>query len=266
MSKNQERSRRRGRPRWTGFLDGPEALRNRLNFAGFYDPTKPMAEPDRLPPDATEFTLTDRFRATFVRYSQLHGDFETAALALGRSWKHVTRYLRGGVTIPTSVLTALAMAAGVSLEWLMTGHGAERADPDIEAIRTLSIRPSAGAGSYVAPESDYTVPFPRLLTANLALRPEYARFMHAAGTSMSPTIEDGDWLLVATDPVRRTNIRDGMIYMFSVGDSVYVKRLRRSPRGWMMLSDNSTFSEELIPPAEHFEVFGQVVWVGRKLG
>lgn len=227
-----------------------------------------MDVPHGLPPDASEFSLNDRFRATFVRYAQLaHGDFEEAGKAFGRSWRHFKRYLKGGTNIPTEVLAGLAQKSGVSLEWIVTGRGAGRADPDIEPIRMLSIRPSAGGGSYISEENSQIVPMPRLLIAGLGLRADYARLLHAYGSSMSPTIEDGDWLLVATASIFKEDVHDGLIYVFTAGDRIHVKRLRHSPKGWIMMSDNTpTFpAEELIEPSEHFQVFGRVVWAGRRL-
>lgn len=82
---------------------------------------------------------------------------------------------------------------------------------------------------------------------------------------MEPTIGDGDLLLVDTTKERRIPI-EGRIYVFSVGDALFVKRLRRSANGWMMVSDNRThFAEEPIPAAAAVTIHGQVVWTGRQL-
>jgi Peptidase S24-like len=224
-----------------------------------------MDAPYGAPPDAVEFSLHDRFRATFVRYSQVFGDFEQAAIALKRSWKSFLRYLRGA-NIPGPVLHQLATFSGVSLEWLVSGKGAPRADFDIVQIGTADIRASAGGGSHVHYSPDYTVPFPRLLVSGvLALRPEFARLLYASGDSMSPTIDDGDWLLVSVAEYERLEPKQGSIYVLSVGENIYVKRLFRSERGWLMQSDSETEDPRVQLIGEDFNVVGRVVWVGHRL-
>ncbi len=82
---------------------------------------------------------------------------------------------------------------------------------------------------------------------------------------MLPTIGDGDLLLVDISKEKRIPV-EGHIYVLSIDDSLFVKRLRRSSGGWIMVSDNrSIFDEEPIPAGSQVAIHGQVVWVDRKL-
>ena len=81
---------------------------------------------------------------------------------------------------------------------------------------------------------------------------------------MRPTIEDGEPLLV---DVTDTDIIDGRIYVFTIGDQVLVKRLRRLGRRLLMRADNRDLypDEEEVPMIEPVRIIGRVRWVGRSL-
>lgn len=82
---------------------------------------------------------------------------------------------------------------------------------------------------------------------------------------MEPANGGGDLLLVDIAKERRIPV-DERIYVLSVGDALFVKRLRRSANGWMMASDNRAhFAEEPIPTEAAVTIHGQVVWTGRQL-
>lgn len=82
---------------------------------------------------------------------------------------------------------------------------------------------------------------------------------------MIPTIGDGDWMLI---DVSDTQVVDGRIYVLTIGDDAYVKRLFRVPGGGLtMRSDNRELfpNDQTIPPEEHVTIFARVKWTERQL-
>jgi phage repressor protein C with HTH and peptisase S24 domain len=158
----------------------------------------------------------------------------------------------------------MLQSAGLSLDWLMEGRASELPSGDIQMVQKLSFRPSAGAGLLLQYNEPETVPIPRHILQRLNLPERKARLLNAAGDSMMPTIQDGEPLIVEVDV---DMLVDGKIYVFTIDESVYVKRLRRGPGHLVMISDNPDWPtrEEPIPNAEHFALIGRVRWVGRTL-
>jgi phage repressor protein C with HTH and peptisase S24 domain len=106
---------------------------------------------------------------------------------------------------------------------------------------------------------------PRFILKSAGVAPQNARLLEASGESMKTTINDGDLLLVDVSPAAAT-IVEGKIYVFSLGNEAFVKRLRRTAGRVIMISDN----REMFPPedvSKHLEmrIYGQVKWAGRNL-
>ena len=131
-------------------------------------------------------------------------------------------------------------------------------------MRALSFRASAGNGELVLDDDGKAEAISPALLTKLHLKPENARLLHAKGDSMRPTIEDGDPLLVDTS---EREVLEGKIYVFTVGDDVFVKRLRRFGSRVMMRSDNrDIYPDEIeLPADEPVRIIGRVKWVGRSL-
>lgn len=140
-------------------------------------------------------------------------------------------------------------------------------DRDYIPIQRLEISASAGGGAFNPSTPEFAEPLlvPKWVLGRLGIKASDARILTSSGISMLPTIGDGDHVLVNIRPEHQIPV-DGMIYVFSVDESLFVKRLRRTPNGWMMVSDNRTlFPEELIPPGSTVTVHGRLEWVDRKL-
>jgi phage repressor protein C with HTH and peptisase S24 domain len=62
-----------------------------------------------------------------------------------------------------------------------------------------------------------------------------------------------------------STIVEGRIYLFSVGDDVFVKRLRRTGQRILVRADNQELfpGEEPVPDGIPFRVYGRVKWSGR---
>lgn len=96
--------------------------------------------------------------------------------------------------------------------------------------------------------------------ANLAV-------ISAAGDSMTPTINDGDILLVDRGV---TDVRADAVYVLGRGDDIWVKRLQRRLSGEIIIrSDNPILEPETVSGEDlgNIRILGRVVWAwnGRRL-
>lgn len=299
MSETQDTKRRPGRPVWTAFTRLPLKLSQRLEFNGFFDRYWPQDGSTLVPPDASDFSENERFRALFVRYGiiQRH-DWERAASALGLSWRHFKRYLKGEIEVPAKHKRALAHAAGVDLNWLLTGQGGPRPDeelPEGRVIRYTSIptgvgprrgkpipssaavrgdaaivalpliqwKVSAGGGSGAFEDAADNLRFPLQILEAVPLEPRHACLVQVDGVSMEPSLYDGQLLLLDISIGARTEIVDRAVYAFVRGHDAYVKRLQRVHERLLMVSDNLDYApEQLLPGPDLVTIIGRVRWAG----
>lgn len=101
-----------------------------------------------------------------------------------------------------------------------------------------SINVSAGFGSFNegVTKPDGKEPYSDTLLQSLRVIPEKCAVFWANGDSMTPTIEDGDQLLV---DLSKNEIKGGdKIYLVQNGESVWVKRVKMKWDGVELVSDN----------------------------
>lgn len=81
------------------------------------------------------------------------------------------------------------------------------------------------------------------------------------GHSMEPMIRHKDTILVDQSV---KELRDGDIFLVGFGEELLVKRVQRTPRGWLLKSENRDFSDIVVegPDLETFRVYGRVRWFG----
>lgn len=78
---------------------------------------------------------------------------------------------------------------------------------------------------------------------------------------MAPTFDDGDVVLVNRD---RTDVASGAVYVFTVGEEAFLKRLQRKPgEPLLALSDNRSYDPFPLP--EDARIEGRVVWRGGRV-
>jgi phage repressor protein C with HTH and peptisase S24 domain len=189
-------------------------------------------------------------------------------------------------------LVALCRALQVSADWLLFGlgeaygadgpgvvtdHGlgdpeglprlpeAGRPEGDLYALVPLAeARLSAGGGAFVPSEkASKFLAFRRDWLGAYATSPSQAILMSVQGESMSPTIMDGD--LVMMDVGRRL-VHDGGIYAIGLGDAISIKRLELLVGGRVrVISDN----RQEYPPYEvdqaELRILGRIIWYAREL-
>jgi phage repressor protein C with HTH and peptisase S24 domain len=166
----------------------------------------------------------------------------------------------------------------VSAKWLMTGEGDEappmRPETDLEAsakemglalVPQLELGYSMGGGSVF---NDYRhtgfLPFQRDWLRGI-MRGNFADLFAARGEgdSMTPTMLDGDIVLIDTSQQRIE--QQDRIWALSYGELGMIKRVRRLPGGtYRILSDNPA-----VPPIEaadgELHIVGRVIYIGRRM-
>ncbi|MFS8861194.1 helix-turn-helix transcriptional regulator [Synechococcus sp. H60.3] len=158
-------------------------------------------------------------------------------------------YLKGSVPgIDKAV--KIAQVGGVSLSWLITGEGSPGdAKTEYVYVPLVDVVASAGAGALVREESiESVLAFERnWLRAHLKGNPDGLSLIRVQGNSMSPTLEDGDWIFVE----RQEELGEEGIYVFQRDGELWVKRLHRlSGSRVKVISDNPRFPSFVVDCAD----------------
>jgi len=182
-------------------------------------------------------------------------------------------YVRGEREPSFEFLVRLRRLTGIDVNWLITGEGEARIDPDSPAARAdrttvphYSVQASAGTGAVVLAEdvNDYFVVSPDWLSRYVP-RGAKVGIIEARGDSMEPTIHDGDILLINFS-IDRRNVDAGGVFVVSFEGGLMVKRLQMMTSGAVRISsDNDYYQPEEISREdadERMSVLAQVVWVG----
>ena len=134
-------------------------------------------------------------------------------------------------------------------------------DENIE-IDYIHIAPSCGRGTVVLDDADVTpVRIGKEVIKDIwkVSSPEVLKLFKASGDSMENTIEDGNILLVDTS---RTDYHNGGIYVLTINNDWFVKRLRLKINGDLeIISDNPKYEPEVLRPNTDIEinVVGRVI-------
>lgn len=180
---------------------------------------------------------------------------------------------------PLNYLVALK-ARGVDVEYIISGE--RSCAQNIEHARANENQPcadefihvprydvqaSAGNGSLVHDESvvDHLAFKRDWVVRTLGLDPKRLALIDVAGDSMSPTINDGDLILLDTRPEQS---RTEGIYVINLCGSLLVKRIRMRLSGVVdVVSDNERYGTETISGEQltSLQIVGRVVWQGRRV-
>jgi len=205
-------------------------------------------------------------------------DMASISKMIGRNAAYIQQFIRRGTPkrLAEDDRRTLARYFGVPEERL----GGRPADPapvaaekgrmprrGLVSVPRLEIGASAGPGAFAGDER------PR---QHVAFEAEWLRtlvgsgltdlsIIQVAGDSMSPTLSDGDEILVdRADATPR--LRDG-IYVLRMDDALLVKRLALNPVGprLSVLSDNPAYPSWPDCAPETIEIIGRVVWAARRI-
>ncbi len=202
-------------------------------------------------------------------------DFSSLSKLLGRNPAYVQQFIRRGIPrkLDEDDRRILARYFGVD-EAALGGPAAPVAAPaarrmrgrEMALIPLLRLGASAGPGAIVDEEAaESQVGFETGWLRKLGSSAENLSIIQVAGDSMTPTLADGDDILVdRADAAAR--LRDG-IYVLRIDDALMVKRLAMNPvvRSLTIKSDNPAYPEWSNCDPAAINIIGRVIWVGRKL-
>lgn len=208
--------------------------------------------------------------------------------------KAASKWLNGESMPGGAKMLALAKALSVRVEWLEYGRGPMRegqespeknkveepqgdyrnfnlaSDPSYTGVNQHTARAAAGDGeenSHV--EIRGVLAFKSEWLRLNRLNPKNLDVIYANGSSMEPTINSGDVLLIDRSKIEP---KDGQIFaMYSEAKGTIVKRLIQSDfDGWLIRSDNpdkTMYGDQNLSSDEINEVhiIGRVVWCGGML-
>ena len=205
----------------------------------------------------------------------------------------MTTWLSGKVDVPSSGMRAIAAASGLSVHYLVTGHGPHAAPPRHVArdsaeshygIRTernpspglvylplYDVRAAAGRNNGIVSNGEHVADVLAFkedwIRRELRAAPDDLRLIYVEGDSMEPDLRANDIILVDhTDTAARS---DG-IYVIRMEDALLVKQLQRLPGGLIkVISRNPayepfTVAVEKVQAQNGFGIVGRVVWACRR--
>ena len=217
-------------------------------------------------------------RMQFLLDTKFNGNSSKFSKAVGVKQPSLSKWIKGESDPTRTSLLSISKATGVSAGWLISGDGDNELESnmltsqqDIDGISMIdcfcSVNVSAGFGSFnegvTAPDGQ--VPYSDSLLQKLGIKPTHAAVFWADGTSMRPTIDDGDQMLV---DLSKKEIKGDKIYLVQNRESVWVKRVKVNWNGIELISDNK---EEYAPitltkeEADKLEIIGQVAHIGKNM-
>jgi phage repressor protein C with HTH and peptisase S24 domain len=195
-------------------------------------------------------------------------DFASLSRLIGRNPAYVQQFIRRGTPrrLPETERRTLARYFGIA-ESLLGGPESDPVSDSMVPVGRSAVRVSAGPGA---------IPGNERTRAYFAFDERWLRRLTGAGTgeltlirvegdSMSPTLADGDDILVdQSDAGER--LRDG-IYVLRIEDALVVKRLALHPitHRVTVQSDNPAYSDWPDCKIEDIHVIGRVIWAGRRV-
>ena len=193
-------------------------------------------------------------------------DYASLSRLLGRNPAYIQQFIKRGVPkkLDEEDRRTLARYFGVS-EALLGGR--EDAGEELISVPVLDVRASAGPGAVAEDErARARLRFDPTWLHGLNLDPRQLSVIQVVGDSMSPTLDDGDDILVDLSD-GAANVRDG-IYVLRLDGALNVKRLivDRARKRVSVKSDNPAYTSWPTLDLSRLDVIGRVVWAGRRLG
>jgi phage repressor protein C with HTH and peptisase S24 domain len=195
-------------------------------------------------------------------------DFAGLSRMLGRNPAYIQQFVRRGVPKRLKEEERRKLARYFAISETLLGGPAEPRGPDgLISIKRHPVMASAGPGAFV--DEGIGKPYfgfdERWLKALTPTPPSNLSIVRVEGDSMSPTLNDGDDILVDLgDSAER--LRDG-IYVLRVDEALVVKRLALSPMGRRVTvqSDNPAYPDWPDRGLGEINCIGRVIWSGRKI-
>lgn len=205
-----------------------------------------------------------------IAHAIIHSGRQPRDLAkeIGISVARISQLKSESGGIKAEHLFAFSRATGFSPQWLAEGVGDPKGsptDPDYAVIPQYTAKGSAGNGflNYHVEVNGGQV-FRRDWLARMGLKEQNLRVIYTQGSSMEPTLSDGNVILIDSSQIYPTNRR---IYAIHRPDGeLIIKRLVQTmTNGWIIKSDNDDkrqYPDEIASDSEigHLRIAGRVVW------
>ena len=208
-------------------------------------------------------------RATLERLCEERGeDFAGLSRLVGRNPAYIQQFIRRGTPrrLPEAERRTLARYFDIP-ESLLGGPEEESATANMVPVGRSAVRASAGPGSI--PDDERTKAYfafdERWLRKLTGAGASDLTLIRVEGDSMSPTLADGDDILVDRSDCGE-RLRDG-IYVLRIEDALMVKRLALHPitHRVTVQSDNPAYSDWPDCRIEDIHCIGRVIWAGRRV-
>ncbi|OYU02689.1 MAG: peptidase S24 [Sphingomonadaceae bacterium PASS1] len=212
-------------------------------------------------------TMEEEPRAALERLILESGeDFAGLSKLVGRNPAYIQQFIKRGTPkkLPETERGILARYFGV--DEALLGKAPETAvTSGIRLIPKLAVGASAGAGAIHDGEAlAGKIGFDEKWLRRMGLDPAKLSLIRVDGESMSPTLNNGDDIMVDNRAAAQA-VRDG-IHVIRLDDMLMVKRLAQGPLGRLsVLSDNPNYPDWPDVDGATVTVIGRVVWAGRRL-
>lgn len=192
-------------------------------------------------------------------------DYASISRLLGRNAAYVQQFIKRGVPRKLDEEDRRTLARYFGVAEAVLGGPVNAADERLISVPVLDVAASAGAGAFADDERvEAAMRFDPVWLRRLNVSSENLSVIRVTGDSMSPTLDDGDDILVdRADTTDR--LREG-IYVLRLDGVLNVKRLLLDPtrRRVTVKSDNPAYRNWPVLDRGSIDVVGRVVWAGRR--
>lgn len=198
----------------------------------------------------------DDGRAALLRLSAARGEsLAELSRMLRRNAAYLQQYVQRGTPRRLAEADARLLADHFGVAAVALG-GAVDAGASLVPVPYLAVRAAAGRGIVADETLIRPEPFARSVLREVGIAPEHAALVTAAGDSMTPTIMDGDRLLIDRGDAQ-VGEGSGGLFVFRLDDLLSVKRVARAGRQLTLASDNPDYPGAIVG-AEAVAIIGRV--------
>jgi hypothetical protein len=195
-----------------------------------------------------------------------HEDYAGLSKMIGRNAAYIQQFIRRGTPkrLGEEERGILARHFGVEESLLGAPASPGRRRGHLRLVPKLEVSASAGSGALADLETlSGRIGFDEKWLKQLGCEPGQLSLIRVVGDSMTPTLMDGDDIMVDTGAAHQV-MRDG-IYVIRMDDVLMVKRLTHAPGGRIsILSDNPVYPDWTNMDGKDVAIVGRVVWAGRR--
>ncbi len=192
--------------------------------------------------------------------NQFGGNFSAASVYFGLDPKTgiLRKWIRGERAPSLTALSPVFEKLGISL------REPHQQITHYDFVPKIAARAGAGASLETSDEVEGFYAFRKDFMGMQHISSAHSVMLDVSGDSMGPLFRDGDTILVDKSD---TEIRDGRIYLVTLGDELRVKHVQKTLHGLLLRSENPRYADVPVegPDLETFIVHGRVRWCGKVL-